>query len=76
MDVLLFRVNKGIIQYSVVTVASQVTTLEDAQPSELWMNPSGHATIVVQRVEEFPRNLEYWKERMDTLLREGCCDEI
>ena len=48
MDVLLFRANGGLFHSSVATTASQVTTLENAQQSEMWTNPYGHATNVMK----------------------------
>ena len=48
MDVLLFRANGGLFHNSVTTVASRVTTLENAQQSEMWTNNYGHATNVMK----------------------------
>jgi len=48
MDVLLFRANRGLFHSSVATTASRVTTLENAQQSEMWTNNYGDATNVMK----------------------------
>jgi len=48
MDVLLFRANGGLLHSSVATTASRVTTLENAQQSEMWTNNYGDAPNVMK----------------------------